>query len=292
MPFSLGPIAYSFASLLTQAAPAGPAAAPTERPAPPAFAAICAAIRAEQSCPVERVGGPDAPGCACTIATELSMMAETIRDAGPIHDAVAVRLTGSSDDSPGMLDSTHLALLVGPKPGTWVDFGEIASSFEPGAFGIHNEGKVERITFAIAKKPVAAGVVGTGHLLVVTTENDHSDSDLGNNALQSDELHSTIICGEIGKPDAPRVACIELATDVTHTLSKITDNDGTPPEADYGKVGTTRWTRTVTATGDGRIKVTAATGKAPADDKKLSGTFTLEALIARAPSHVRDPLAH
>jgi hypothetical protein len=267
----------------TPPTPIDPAQRP-EPPAPTALAAACADIRAEQSC--EAATPNDAGlGCTCTIQAELPATALDRGQGGALTGAVALRVAGTSAESPGMIDTVHLVLRV---EGRWVDFGEVASSYEPGAFGVHNEGRVTALALVTPDKKLADGVASTGALLWVTTENHHSDSDLGMNARVTNDVNAVLVCG----PIAARVACVELATQTNDGLERVSAEEPAPPVESYGKVGDVRWSRVVTPVGDGRIKLATAKGKVPAVQRKLTGTHTLAALLALAPAGTtRDPLA-
>ncbi len=278
----LAPYALSLAALFGASAP--PDADRLEPPAPTELSAVCADVRAEQSCvaPTPEDAGS---GCTCTVQAELPAPALAAGEGGLITGAVALHVAGTSPEAPGMIDTVHLVLRVAER---WVDFGEIASSYAPGAFGIHNQGNVASITLVAAKNKLAKDIDGNGALVWVTTQNHHTDSDLGMNAVTTHDAHAVVVCGQV----ATRVACVELSTEVTNALARISDDEPAPPVADYGKVGTVRWSRSVTPSGDGRIKIAPTKGKAPATARSATGTHTLRALLARVPTgDTRDPLA-
>ena len=277
---TLAPMALSLSTLFGASAP--PDADRPEPPAPTVLSAVCADVRAEQACVAPEL---DDTGCTCTVHAELPRAALERGQGGLITGAVALRVAGTSPEAAGMIDTVHLVLRVTDR---WVDFGEVASGYEPGAFGIHNEGRVAAIKLVTAKNKLAKGIDGTGALVWVETENHHADSDMGMNAVTTNDVNAVLVCGQV----ATRVACVELRTDVTDGLGRILDNEPAPPVADYGKVGKVHWSRTVTPAGDGRITLAPAKGKAPPALRTSNGTHTLAALLALLPAgDARDPLA-
>ena len=195
-------------------------------------------------------------------------------EAGKVRVA-AVRVRGPGD-SFGEVDAVHLAVDAGDG---WKDLGEVASSFEPGAFGIHNAGELVSLD--------AFDVPKVGVRVVAQAKNEHDDSDLGMNAVTSSSEATTWVCGAVGEGGAWR--CAGVDTERSFGVDKLMDDDATTPDPElYGPLGSWRWSQAATFDAkSGALAVKARRGKAYAGKgveqppAVRPGRYPLEKLLAQ-----------